>query len=341
MEDQQARRPPAAMMTTSGWPWTNTPATSPPELPDGAAWPRISIVTPSLNQASFLEETIRSVLMQGYPNLEYIVIDGGSTDESLAVIRRYAKYLAYWVSEPDRGQSQAINKGFERATGELFGWLNSDDLYFPGALATVARAYHSAPGALVAASVVSVDERPGRVIPDQTTRHAGLSFERLVRLGRNPLPYHQPGLFFPAQLWRELKGLDERLKYTMDYDLLCRLLQACSVVYVPDVVARFRLHGQSKTCSQWLSMVDEQVGVARKYAALAGAVDERALEQYVVEGLVSQFGTELFRGHPTDAVAMLSMAFRTDPALAVAGLVRQFAGGLARHTVRIVKPTSG
>ena len=105
--------------------------------------PRISIVTPSFNQGQFLEETIRSVLEQGYPNLEYMVIDGGSTDGSIEIIRKYEKRLAYWTSEPDRGQADAINKGWRRATGEILAYLNSDDTYCPNALRLAAEAFRT------------------------------------------------------------------------------------------------------------------------------------------------------------------------------------------------------
>ena len=122
----------------TGWPWTVETPRLPPARPDDSPWPSISIVTPSFNQGTYLEETIRSILLQGYPNLEYIIIDGGSTDESAAIIKKYERWLTYWVSEPDQGQPQAINKGFARVSGEIGGYLNSDDFYLSNALSAAA-----------------------------------------------------------------------------------------------------------------------------------------------------------------------------------------------------------
>ena len=134
--------PPPAGKT--GWPWTVESPQLPDTMPDGKPWPRISIVTPSYNQGQFIEETIRSALLQGYPHLEYIIIDGGSTDDSVGVIKKYQPWLAYWVSEEDRGQSHAINKGFERATGGIMNWINSDDFLAVDALREVAVAFGEA-----------------------------------------------------------------------------------------------------------------------------------------------------------------------------------------------------
>ncbi len=125
----------------TGWPWTEESPQHSNTAPGIEPWPRISIVTPSYNQGKFIEETIRSVLLQGYPNLEYFVIDGGSTDNSIEIIRKYEKWLTYWVSEPDRGQAHAVNKGLERATSEIAAYLNSDDVYLRGCLSHVGGAY--------------------------------------------------------------------------------------------------------------------------------------------------------------------------------------------------------
>src|ERR1700680_2414413 len=128
----------------TGWPWTIESHKVPRLMANGQAWPKISIVTPSYNQGSFIEETIRSVLMQGYPNLEYIIMDGGSSDQTLDVINKYKPLLTHFESKPDRGQSHAINKGMAIGTGEILNWLNSDDFLEEGALIQMAEAFSSA-----------------------------------------------------------------------------------------------------------------------------------------------------------------------------------------------------
>jgi len=122
----------------TGWPWTEETPPLPPIMLDGKPWPKISIVTPSYNQGQFIEETIRSILLQNYPNLEYIIIDGASTDNSVDIIKKYERWITYWVTEKDRGQAQAINKGIYRASGDIFNWINSDDLLLPKVLRLVA-----------------------------------------------------------------------------------------------------------------------------------------------------------------------------------------------------------
>src|SRR5271166_5725136 len=111
----------------TGWPWTVETAQLPDTMPNGHPWPCISIVTPSYNQGEYIEETIRSILLQGYPNVEYIIMDGGSTDGTVDTVQRYKRWLMHWESAPDLGQAHAINKGLQRCTGALFNWINSDD----------------------------------------------------------------------------------------------------------------------------------------------------------------------------------------------------------------------
>jgi glycosyltransferase involved in cell wall biosynthesis len=204
--------------------------------------PLVSIVTPSYNQGRFLDATIQSVLAQDYPNLEYLVVDGGSTDESLEVIKRYAHRLAWWVSEPDRGQTDAINKGFGRARGEILAWLNSDDVYLPGTVSQAVAFLQAHPDAgMVYGDAHFIDWR-GAVIgrfPAAQTDY------RKLRRGYVHIP--QQASFFRASLWRQVGPLDPSFFFAMDYDLWVRLAAHARLVYVPKMWASFRLHGQGKT----------------------------------------------------------------------------------------------
>jgi glycosyltransferase involved in cell wall biosynthesis len=140
---------PAPPPNTSGWPWTTPNQPLPEKMPDGSEWPRLSIITPSYNQGKFLEATIRSVLLQSYPNLEYIVIDGGSTDASLEIIKKYENHLFYWQSQQDKGQADAINQGLEKSSGEIIGWINSDDVYVRGTFQKIATTFYNYPDYIV------------------------------------------------------------------------------------------------------------------------------------------------------------------------------------------------
>jgi glycosyltransferase involved in cell wall biosynthesis len=218
-------------------------------------FPLVSIVTPSFNQARFLPATLESVLNQSYPNIEYIVIDGGSTDGSVAVIEDYADRLAYWVTEPDKGQTEAINKGFARARGEILAWLNSDDTYEPNAVAQAVEKFQQTPDiGMVYGEANFIDEygqKIGRFPAAQT------DYERLRR-GYVHIP--QQAAFWRADLWRQVGPLDESLYFAMDYDLWLRLAKISWIKYYPNQVwANFRLHGESKTIAEddrcWMEMV--------------------------------------------------------------------------------------
>ncbi len=204
--------------------------------------PLVSIVTPSFNQARFLEETIRSVLAQDYPRLEYLIVDGGSTDGSVEIIRRYADRLAWWVSEPDQGQTDAINKGFARARGEILAWLNSDDTYEPHAVREAVAFLQAHPEVgLVYGDANYIDEH-GHVMgrfPAAQTDYA--------RLRRGYVHIPQQAAFFRAALWRQVGPLDPSFYFAMDYDLWVRLAKISEIRYVPRLWANFRIHGDAKT----------------------------------------------------------------------------------------------
>ncbi len=182
-------------------------------------YPRISIVTPSYNQAKYLPETIESVLRQDYPNLEYIIIDGGSTDGSVEVIRRYESRLAYWVSEKDSGQSEAINKGFRRASGTLFNWLNSDDVLFPGALQRLAQAFREHPEADMVVGDHARGDARGRVI--WTSAVPSL---RAVPAWGWLSPGGQQSTFIASRVFQQIGGVREDLHCIMDRELYHRIL---------------------------------------------------------------------------------------------------------------------
>jgi glycosyltransferase involved in cell wall biosynthesis len=210
-------------------------------MPDSTS-PLVSIVTPSFNQARYLESTIRSVLTQDYPNIEYLIVDGGSTDGSPEIIRSYSDRLAWWVSEKDRGQTDAINKGFSRAKGEILAWLNSDDTYQINAVRE-AVAYlqdHHEIG-LVYGDANFIDEN-GSVIGHFPA--AQTSYKRL-RQGYVHIP--QQAAFWRAGLWRKVGPLDPSFYFAMDYDLWVRLAAQAPVQYLPRLWANFRLHTQGKT----------------------------------------------------------------------------------------------
>jgi len=206
--------------------------------------PKLSIVTPSYNQGRFLEETIQSVLNQNYPNLEYIIIDGGSTDETVDVIRRYEDRIDFWVSEKDRGQVHAINKGIEKTTGDIFGFINSDDIYFPGTFATVAEYFEGhrqsewVCGDTMMFGEGLEDELIRAVVP-KSAAHC-LSWAYVAP---------QPGHFWKRELVEG--GFDEAWPYDFDHDLYVRLLLSghrCE--HIPQTFAAYRLHEASKTVAE-------------------------------------------------------------------------------------------
>lgn len=230
-------------------------------MPDGGAWPRITVVTPSYNQAPFLEATLRSVLLQGYPNLEYIVIDGGSTDGSNDIIRRYERWLGGYVSGPDEGQSQAINNGLARASGEVFAWLNSDDLYEPNALAHVGQYFAREPDCMLLYG-------RGSYIDEEGNKRGSCDwirpFDRRLLLTFNFIL--QPAAFWRRRLWQETGGLDETYHWAMDWEWLIRATALTEPHFVPLEFARWRIQPAMKTASGGEPRRAEIAAISRRYS---------------------------------------------------------------------------
>ncbi len=239
---------PKAPPGKTGWPWTEETKPFLEGMPDGLDWPKISIVTPSYNQEKFLEATIRSVLLQCYPNLEYIIIDGGSTDRSVEIIKKYEFWLTYWISEKDKGQAHAINKGFAKATGKIFAWLNSDDIYLSNALSSVAEKFNQEDdrtGALVGIGH-KVDET-GRIVYTPP-RGPELSFQSLLSWRKSH--FMQPSCFFTSKAWEVCGLLDESLNYCMDIDLWLKMSQKFYFEKLDIVLSHATAHQQAKTTAQ-------------------------------------------------------------------------------------------
>ncbi len=202
--------------------------------------PRVTIVTPSYNQAAFLEQTIKSVLDQGYPNLEYFVVDGGSTDGSKEIIEKYADRLDWWVSETDMGQAEAINKGFDRATGDYIAWLNSDDLYQPGVIEAAVKVLEANPDAcLVYGDVVSIDENG---LPFNIMAYGKWELKDLMSFNI----IGQPAVFMRRSALLKAGNLDLSYRFLLDHHLWLRVAQQGKMIHVAELYASARMHPGAK-----------------------------------------------------------------------------------------------
>jgi glycosyltransferase involved in cell wall biosynthesis len=254
-----------------GWPWTETqPNTS---FADAVPvqWPRISIVTPSYNQAQYLEETIRSVLLQGYPNLEYFVMDGGSTDSSLDIIKSYAPWLTAWESRSDGGQSHAINKGFRQATGDILAWINSDDLYFDKAFFRAAEHFNRYPDLGLLHGMAEIVNESG----DHVWMRGG-TFDVIEAIEQAQNPIAQSSTFFKASVVHRLGYLDPHLHMSMDWDLFIRIALDADCLFVPELWSKLRQTPETKTSSNLIGFGPDNLRVIEKVYACRGS--EKRLE---------------------------------------------------------------
>lgn len=205
---------------------------------------QISIVTPSFNQGHFLEETIKSVLEQNYPNLEYIIIDGGSNDESVDVVKKYTNQLAYWVSEPDRGQSHAINKGFGRCTGDIIAWINSDDLYLPGTFSFIADFFANNPDVDLVYGDAEIIDETGKFLMHRKELSTDYLMGFLVGWG---FLIPQPAAFWRKSVLEHMGYLNEAFHYAMDYEFWQRTAEQKKIQHITRTFARQRYHRKAKT----------------------------------------------------------------------------------------------
>lgn len=243
---------PAPRSHKPGWPWTEE--TDPSLYSKEIEWPKISIVTPSYNQGAYIEETIRSILLQNYPNFEYIIIDGGSKDNSIDTIEKYSPWISFWVSEPDNGQSHAINKGLSRATGQILTWINSDDFYAPNALYHIAKNWQQGIGILIGVGHII---NTGKEIL-YTPQEQELSYEKL-RYWIRGNDFTQPAAFFSIEAWEEAGPLDEDLFFCMDVDLWLKISKKFPILQIPETLAYAYSHENAKTTAFREKMMMETI----------------------------------------------------------------------------------
>ena len=293
----------------TGWPWTEESPQLPDTMPGGDPWPKISIVTPSLNQGRFIEETIRSVLLQGYPNLEYIIIDGGSIDGTIEIIKKYEKWLKYWVSESDDGQSHAINKGLMRSTGKLFAWINSDDTYCANTLSSIALKYLQYAPCIIAGNVLDFDIK-GNII--NLVVQKNISLNGVVEFWNvNECQWHQPGLFFPLSGNDDAEFLDNSLRYEMDRDFLIRMLSRYPIFYTDTIIARFRIHDYSKSGKELYRFYAERSRISRRYWHFLPAKKKCERQRNLSLFLIKKASHQFRHGHISDGRVLLEEAWTT------------------------------
>jgi len=280
---------------------------------------RISVIVASFNHGRFIEETIRSIVKQESPgggfHIELIIIDGGSTDETLDIIKKYESNIAWWISEHDRGQADAINKGLRHATGDIVTWFSADDVYADGIFAALEGTWRRNPRAIYAAPVANFYSRGRQTL----LQPHGLSLENVVQYWRRQSLWHDPGMFWSRAVIDAIGEVDASLHYAFDYDYLVRALQHFGVEYVDRIAAGFRLHHESKTISQTEQMMAETAAVSQRYWTLLENVDREGFARAEHAARVRRAASQLIRGRRS-GLALLWRALRERPLATAARL---------------------
>lgn len=289
-----------------GWPWDSSAVDRSNTV--RTETPLVSIVIATFNQGSFIEETLRSIILQNYTALEIIVIDGGSTDNTLDVIRKYKEWITYWVSEKDSGQANAINKGLAVARGEIIKWLNSDDLLLPGALHQLALAYNEHKNSFFVSPVEHFLDGTNkrRIFEPKNVTH-----RELVEFWSGRVAWNDPGTFYTRKIINMVGVIDESYRYSFDYEFVLRVSKQCEAVYLEKPAAAFRVHADSKTVSEGEVFIYETARVSQKYWDEVGNVDRRGFQKY--------FAITMFRNairnvvhRPSAALKYFLQGFKTN-----------------------------
>ena len=256
-----------------GWPWTVPESLKGERTAEFQEQPLVSLITPSLNQSRFLEETIRSVLLQGYPNLEYIIMDGMSTDGSQEIIKKYGKHLSHWESEPDKGHNDAVNKGWKIAKGEFVSWLNSDDFLFPHSLETAVDILKKNPDIHVCyGDAARVNERSQSC--DRDFKGGDFSLKDMLVFWKNPVP--QPGFLMRRSVIDQIGFLDESYSFAFDFEYWIRMaVHDMKGMHIPQKLAAFRMHRDAKTYTKQDVRIKDRFGLYEQYFQ-----DERISQEF-------------------------------------------------------------
>lgn len=309
-----------------GWPWTKVATPVPATRPDGSAWPRITIVTPSYNQGQYIEETIRSIILQGYPNLEFFVIDAGSNDTTVSVLEKYSTWIDYWHSRKDGGQPDAINMALRRATGVWFHNVNSDDVLLEGALVAIGCSPPEAD--LAVGDVIEFTDRNTYLV-----KNIGLSTRALIKnhFRTDSQSWHQPGVIFKTNLLRGIGGYPLELQYLFDHYVTCRYIETYNKVHwLHRPIMNFRIHANQKSTAWSEVYRSESIASRRMLANVLKSRKLRSISQR--EALRLEFWHHLSHfissGGKKSALFTLLAALRADPGLIFDNM---FLGSLRRH----------